>query len=85
SISFVIVGAEDHHLHFRHLIVRQILNGNYEQYGLQLSGDRYVQQTHMERDGTFSTEKEIFAAADVFKCTITIYQTDQQRWLNFKP
>ena len=79
AVAFYITGHETPHLRIRQLIVQYIrLN--------QARGTSYVNRTQMAMLGTYATDIEIDACAQVFKCDIYVYHpwgSQGCKWLKF--
>ncbi|CAF1493300.1 unnamed protein product, partial [Didymodactylos carnosus] len=89
GLSYTLTGSEEYHAEFRNLVISQIRLQNYTNYGKDeynhLTADEYIKKSKVNRLGVFSCEKEIFAACDLLKCEIYIYQSERNLWIKFKP
>jgi len=70
-LSYMVTGDEDHHTVMRQWVVNTTEEKHI--YGDKPSVGQYLTTSKMELDRTWSTEVEIFAAADALDCDIYIY------------
>ncbi|CAF0915722.1 unnamed protein product [Didymodactylos carnosus] len=88
-LGYAISGNEELHASVKSLIVKQIRAQVYTSYGDEkfknYTAADYIRATKMNHLRTWATEKEIFAACDIFKTEIFIFQCHTDVWMKWYP
>ena len=81
SISHIITGSEDQHLAVRKAVVNHMrIMGNVLTGDSTVDIETYINNSRVERDGTWAVEVNIYATSHLLKVYIYIYSEDTKIW-----
>ena len=86
SICYWLTGAMDQHHNIRSAFMKE----KWSEQGKQIVGkdyENYIKKFRMNEEGTWATENEIFATADLLETTIMIFTkgTKEYEWVTHNP
>ena len=89
SFSYLIAGSEDEHDAVRPAIVSHMLTIGHFLVGFQIPTQStvqgYLNDTHMDREGSWGTEVEMLTLAHFLQTPVLVYNTEHEGWSRYSP
>ena len=91
ALSYVVAGTEDHHSSIRAVIIQHMKNlgssilQHITAHRAYHSVDEYVEQTGMDKDGTWGTDIELHTFAHLTQACVFTYCVQDSNWHRFPP